>query len=204
MALVNAYASTAELAAELGIADEDDDIRIERAISTATKQINEICSRRFWQDGTVVERTYHAHDVILLPVDDISTLTGLVVTLDTDGDGTFETTLTIDTDFIVSPLNALLEVPAQPYTDLLMLDTYRFPVGQRRPGVSVTAKFGWPEIPTDVNQACLVQAKTIYKSTAGTFSGFQLAADAGVVMRTPSVDPVTRGLLDPYMLDLVG
>ena len=204
MALVNAYASTAELAAELGIADEDDDIRIERAIATATKQINEICSRRFWQDSTVVERTYYADDQIVLRVDDVSTLTGLVVKLDTDSDGTFETELTINTDFIMMPLNAELEVPKEPYTEIVMLETYRWPVAQRRPGVSVTAKFGYLEVPTDINQACLVQAKTVYKSTAGTFSGFQLAADAGIVMRTPSVDPVARGLLDSYMLDLVG
>lgn len=204
MALVNCYATVGEVAAELGIADTDDDIRIERAIRTASRQIDSECGRRFWLDATVIDRTYHAANRVMLSVDDISTVTGLIVKLDTDDTGTFETTLVIGTDFFVAPVNAAAEYPVEPYTEIVMLDTFTFPIYHRRPGVSVTAKFGWPEIPSDVNQACLVQAKSIYKSTSGTFSGFQLAADAGIVMRTPSLDPVARGLLEPFRKDWVG
>ncbi|HUS42882.1 MAG TPA: hypothetical protein VMY16_09465 [Ilumatobacteraceae bacterium] len=204
MALVNCYATVNDVAAELGISDVDDDARIERSIITASRQIDSECGRRFWADTVVVERNYWATSRVSLEVDDISTLTGLIVKLDTDDTGTYETTLTINTDFIVAPLNAADDYPVRPHTEILMLDTYTFPIHQRRPGVSVTAKFGWAAVPTDVNQACLIQAKGIYKSTSGTFSGFQLAADAGIVMRTPSLDPVARGLLEPFRKDWIG
>ena len=204
MVLVNAYATTGVLASELGIADGDDDMKLERCITVATKQINDICSRRFWQDADLVERTFYPETSYLLDPGDISTATGLVVKLDTSDDGTFDTELTINTDFILMPVNAALEIPVEPFTEIMMLDTFLFATTHRRPSVSVTAKFGYAAIPTDITQACLIQAKAAYKATAGTFTGFQYAADAGIVVKTPSVDPITRGLLDTYMKVLVG
>ena len=109
----------------------------------------------------------------------ISTLTGLIVKIDTDYDGTFETTLTIDTDFILEPLNALTEVPAWPYTEIVLVANYAFPTG-RRAGAQVTAKFGWPAIPDDVTMANALLAHDLFKSKDAPF-GVAGATDFGVL-----------------------
>ena len=78
---------------------------------------------------------------------------------DYTGTGTYGTTLTIGTDFIVCPANALSDYPARPITELEIAwsSSSYFPTGMENT-VQVTAKFGWPDVPDDVNKACLVQA----------------------------------------------
>lgn len=203
MAITNGYATVAEVAEVLGIDDTDDDVRIEAAINSASRDIDAWCGRRFWQDAVVATRVYYPIDRMEAPVDDISTDTGLVVKIDDDADGVYETTLTQGTDFLLLPVNADVESPAQPWTSIRMLDTYYLPRDRYRPTLQVTAKFGWPAVPDQVAQACRIQAKLIYKSTGGTYAGFQLASDVGIVMRTPSLDPVAAGLLAPYRLEWV-
>jgi hypothetical protein len=205
MAVVNGYVTTRGLARELGINDEEDDLRLEVAITTASRQIDAHCGRRFWQDpvSPLPVRTYQATDQYVLDVDDISTETGLVVKIDQDLDGTFETTLTKGTHFLLAPLNALVDVPAMPYEQLVLVDTYTWPAG-RRPGVQVTARFGFPAIPSDVVTACTIQAKNLYKVTgAGIFGSMQLSVD-GIPMRIPGLDYVARTLLEPFRKTVVG
>jgi hypothetical protein len=199
--ITNGYASLAALKAELTIQDSDDDIRLEAAINAASRQIDGWCGRRFWQDGSVVAREFYPDDYRTVCPGDISTKTGLVVKVDTGDDGLFATTLTIDTHFLVRPLNAADEVPVWPYTEIVLTDdtsTWFVQSGSGRPNVQVTAKFGWPAVPDDVTQACLIQAKNLYKATSGTYSGFQLSVDAGAVMRTPGMDGVAGMLLERY------
>lgn len=205
MTIVNGYATLPDLAAELGIQDADDDTRLDAAINAASRQIDAHTGRRFWQDATVKIREYHADDYYYAEVDDISTTTGLVVKIDTGDDGTFATTLTETTDFILHPLNAADETPVWPYDRIVLTDTHVFPVKtSRRPGLQVTARFGWPAVPDEVRQACLIQAKNLYKATSGTFSGFQLSNEAGIVMRTPGLDAVALALLERFRKVLAG
>lgn len=205
MTITNGYTTLDAVLAELGISDADDDVRIDAAINAASRQIDAHCGRRFWQDSEVKVREYHADDAYHVEVDDISTTTGLIVAIDEADDGTFSTTLTSGTDFVLHPLNAADEVPVRPYDVIVMTDTYTFPMSSsRRPGVRVTAKFGWPAVPDDVAQACLIQAKNIYKASSGTFSGFQLSNETGIVMRTPGMDYVAAALLAPYRKVVVG
>lgn len=209
MSITNGYTSLAALKSELSITDTNDDVRLERAISAASRQIDGRCGRRFWQDGSTVARTFTADNTGCLELggrDDISTTTGLVVKVDYDGDGTFETTLTINTDFIVTPVNAASDTPVWPYTGLQITPTTSayLPTNLGRPGVQITAKWGWPAVPDDITQACLIQAKNLYKATSGTFSGFQLSVDAGVVMRTPGFDAVAAALCEPFVTGWCG
>ena len=204
MTLTNCYATRANLAEVLGIEDLDGDIRMDAALNAASRQVDAHTGRRFWQDGTVVTRTYFAADEYFVEVDDISTTSGLVVKTDSNADGTFATTLTISTDFILGPLNAAADVPARPYETVTLVGNYIFPMVNRRPGVSVTAKFGWAAIPDDVAQACLVQAKNLYKAPAGTLSGYQMSSGDGIVTRIPGLDGVAIALLEQYRKVRVG
>jgi hypothetical protein len=199
--ITNGYASAAALKAELHITDSDSDVAVDAAINAASRQIDGWCGRRFWQDGSVVAREFYADDYRTVCPGDISTATGLIVKVDTGDDGTFATTLTVNTHFLLRPLNAADEVPVWPYTEILLTDdtsAWFVQSASGRPNVQITAKYGWPAVPDDVTQACLIQAKNLFKATSGTFSGFQLSVDAGAVMRTPGMDGVAAMLLERY------
>jgi hypothetical protein len=163
--------------------------------------IDKHCGRRFWQDATVVDRQFFADDSMMCYVDDVSTASGLVVKIDDDADGIFETTLTITTDFILLPLNAADLNPVEPFTEIRNVsDTVtRFPVWSNgRPGVQVTAKYGWPAVPDDVTKACLVQAAQLFKASDAVFGGVPLGLDGGVLRVRASMSPIAEALLDGY------
>ena len=164
MTITNGYVTLDEALAEIGGTNNtSSDSRLEQAVEAASRQIDDYTGRRFWQDSTVVAREFYADDALELQssvdaVLDISTTTGLIVKLDDGDDGTFSTTLTINTDYVLTPANAADD--GEPFTGIRLVDgLYRFPSSSsNRPGVQVTAKFGWASIPDPVAQACLIQS----------------------------------------------
>ena len=210
MAITNGYATLDQLKAQMRITVSDylDDDRMELSIAAASRQIDAHTGRRFWQDSTVVDRQFYADNSRICMIDDVSTLTGLVVKVDDDDDGTFETTLTITSNFILRPLNAADMVPVHPWDELVLVDSngaVSFPVhGTGRPGVQVTARFGWPAVPDDVTKACLVQAGLLFKADDASLGAIQFA-DAGVALRMQNrLHPVAEALLEPYCKARVG
>lgn len=126
-----------------------------------------------------------------------------MVKIDSDGDGTFETTLTISTDFLLRPSNAGDETPVQPWTEIWLADNYSFPsLSNGRPGVQVTAKFGWPAVPDDIERACLILAMEAFKATAAQ-GGLVGSADLGF-FRVSRMHPVAKSLLAPYRRPSIG
>ena len=203
MAITNGYATIDEAKAVLSITDTNDDPEVEDCVETASRDVDAYCGkgRKFWQDSTVVDRKYWPSSARCLHVDDISTTTGLVVKVDDDDDGTFETTLTINTDFIVAPVNAGAEYPIRPYTQIILLDGalsswQRLSSG--RPYVQVTAKFGWVGVPEAVKRATLLQAKLLFKADDTTFGTFQAGID-GTTRNVPRMDPVAAARLEPFI-----
>lgn len=166
MTITNGYCTVPEFMSHSRLNDYDDNLLVELSISAASRNIERHTGRRFWQDGSVVVREYHADDAGLVYVDDISTTTGLIVKTDTAGTGTFATTLTINTDFLLYPLNAGDDTPARPWTTIRIAggSGYWFPTDADRPGVQVTAKFGWAAVPDEVKLACVFQAQMLYAS----------------------------------------
>jgi hypothetical protein len=210
MAITNGYCTLAELKPELRIPvllDTEDDTRLEVAIAAASRQIDAHCGRFFWREAGTHTREFYANDHRRCEVNDISTVTGLVVQVDDDDDGVFETTLTISTDFILRPLNAADHVPVWPYDEIVLVDAINgnFPMSQSgRPGVRVTARFGWPAIPDDVKKACLVQSAMLFKSADAVF-GVTEFANAGAALRVGrTINPIAAALLEPYCKPRVG
>lgn len=205
MAIVNGYCTLAALKQLVGInsATTDKDVPLELAISAASRQIDAHTGwpHGFWQDATVVTRTYEPEEADCLYIPEgISTTTGLVVKTDTDGSGTYETTLTIGTDFILEPANAALEVPAWPYTEIEIRwnSTAYFPLGMEET-VQITAKFGWPAVPDGVEMACLIQAAQLYKAGDAAFGVLQLTSLDGAAVRIGgSLHPQAEALLQNY------
>jgi hypothetical protein len=203
--ITNGYTDTPTLADALGVTDLDDDVKFDAAINAASRQIDGHCGRGdglgFWQT-TLQTRKFRADDGQCIQVADISTATGLIVKLDEGDDGSFSRTLTINTDFILAPLNAALNTPVEPWYELILVSGYRFPMSASgRPGVSITAQFGWPAVPDDVSLACLIHAKNLYKAGSGSLAGYQLTVDGDVAYQ-PGMDAPTKRLLERFVKGL--
>lgn len=203
MTVTNGYCSNAELKAICQITGSSDDIIVDLAINAASRWADDYTGRRFWQDTTVVARQFYADNWKVLCVDDgISTTTGLIVQLDEDDDGTFERTLTITTDFTLAPLNGPDMYPVRPYTEIVMTGTYSLPRTTYRPGVQVTAKWGWPAVPDQVKAATVLAARDFYKEMkSAPFGVADFNADGPLRI---GQNRTARTLLDPYRIPPVG
>jgi hypothetical protein len=196
MAVVNGYATLAEAKSFLSISDSVDDTLLENMIEAASRSIDRIANRRFYLDSTASARQYRVSSPIILYTDDIGTTTGLIVQTDDDGNGVFETTLTLNTDYIMDPLTALSL--GRPFTQITIVSTSKtFPIfpglfqNGLRPGVQVTAKFGWPSVPDDINQACLILTADLYKRKDSP-GGILGLGDLGAIRMSPLGRDVTQ------------
>lgn len=162
MALGDNYATLAELKTRLGIGDTNDDTVLGNALSTASRAVEKYCRRQFNDAGSVSARVYNPLNRQLVYVDDFSTVTGQVIELDTDDDGTFET-IVVSTDFQNEPLNGIRDgVPGWPYWRIRAVESEYFRNG-RRPTVRVTARWGWAAVPAPVKEATLALAEETFK-----------------------------------------
>jgi len=195
MAITNGYTTLVAMKNFLSIVDSTDDTLLEGLIESASRSIDRIANRRFYADSSASARSYRANNNIFVYVDDISSTTGLVVKTDDDGDGTFETTLTINTDFLVDPLTA--SALGRPFTQLTMVNTLNvWPVypglfsNGLRPGVEVTAKWGWPSVPDDIETACQILTADLYKRKDSP-GGILGLGDLGAIRMSPLGRDVT-------------
>lgn len=180
-----AYITRDQLKSQMGISDAQDDALLDMAIESASRSIDTYCSQRFYADSAATARTYRSGSAYRLQVDAISTLTGLVVKTDTGDTGTFDTTLALTTDYILEPANNL--ALGQPVT-LLNALTGLLPVGGYRPRVEVTAKWGWPAVPVEVRQACLIKAAATFRRK-DTPEGIAGSGEFGMVRISRFEDP---------------
>lgn len=192
--MANEYTDLATLKLALGITDSARDSLLNKAMTAASRAIDKRTGRRFYLDAAASARTYNPFERVvcdergeLFLLDDIGSTTGLVVET---GSGS---TWTAVTDYEASPDNALAD--GMPITGLLLASgTW----GTGRTRVRVTARWGWPAVPDDIQQACLLQSARLYRrkdSPEGVAGG----AEWGLV-RLPRLDPDVLALVEPYML----
>lgn len=180
MALGDPYITVAELKTYLGISDVVDDIRLGDAVNAASRQIEHFCCRQFNDEGSTSARVFRSDTGGLVRIADFSTVTGLVVK--TGQTGAYATTITIDVDFIVEPLNSRgNEIPfastAGAFWRLRSLRNTIFPtvLYGADPNVEVTARWGWSSIPEEVTQAAYIQSSRLFRrkdSPEGVLGGF--------------------------------
>lgn len=204
MAITNGYTTVATFQSYTGMSTitADETVNIEKAIESASRSIDRMTNRRFWADASATARQYRATDFYRLFVDDISSTTGLIVKTDTGGDGTFETTLTFNTDYILDPVNApQLE---RPYSVVTMVGTTLFPSPVNlRPGVQVTAKFGWylGTPPDDIEEACLILSTDLVKR-ASSVGGVLGLSELGAIRMSPLGRDV-QAMVRPYRREVL-
>jgi hypothetical protein len=192
-----AYTSQALVKAYLGIpsATSSENTAIDNAIAAADAEIDQITGRTFVVPSGATAKTFIPYDDYTLYVDDVAQLTGLVVKEDTNLDGTYDTTLTITTDYVVDGNNAPYRVIKRVDGDTWPRDRYG------RPTVEVTAFYGYGmAVPDQIKQCSLVIAARLYQRRSSPL-GFQAGSvDVGFVRisRTdPEVIALLRGLKIP-------
>jgi hypothetical protein len=165
-------------------------------IAAASRKVDERCDRRFYPDADAAQvRYYSPEDSYVLYVDDIVTITSLKS--DDGGDGTFENTWTLNTDYVPEPLNAAAD--AEPWTKLCVhpSSSFYFPVNYPR-SVELTGKFGWTAVPAQVKTATKMVAARYVKRIREAPTGVAGFGVDGAVVRMMSVDADVDDLLAPF------
>lgn len=193
---VPVYVTTDELRASLSVGgsyvDGGDDFNL--AIETASRAVDAACDRVFYlrdQSNDAV-RYYTPLRPLAVEIDDCVALTGLRT--DQDGDGVFETTWTLHTDFELAPDNADLD--GRPWERIIVKQftaQYQLPYGIRR-SVEVTGRFGWSETPSQVvSLTKLLAAQLILRTKQAPFGIAGIGVDGAV--RIAREDPQMALLL---------
>ena len=193
---MTSYGGLPALKSRLKIEPDDTsrDSDLNAALAAASGSINLTCGRRFWLDPDPVTRTLNPRgrvvrrdDGDLLLTGDIGSVTGLVVESGSAG------SYTPVTGYETSPDNATLDGVA--ITGLLrVLGTWGGPLERIR----ITARWGWPTVPPDIDEATLIQALRLYRRKDSP-EGVTGSAEWGVV-RLSRRDPDVWNLIEPYTL----
>jgi hypothetical protein len=197
MAITNGYVTLATVKKALRITDTIDDTILELSVEAASREIDGFTERQFFQtSGT---RLFIPRDSFTVEIDDLTTLTSLkTASIGKDFDITWTAT-----DFQLEPLNSLAGGIPSPATRIRAVGDYVFPtfeprnVNHYQATVQVVGMFGWPAIPTAVEQAALLLALRQYKRYDSPL-GVAGIDDLGVAMRVGRIDPDVEKLLSPF------
>lgn len=172
MAIVNGYATLAQLqdrSASLaqGYDDAAGEAELERVIEVASRDIDSLCDRHFFQDTDSTRYISHSTNGVWLDVPDIVHGTITAVEIDLADNGTW----TAFTDYEVDPFEGDIRSGVQwPITRLRSLGSRLWPTGGRRSRrVRVTADWGWAAVPEPITQATLELASQRAKSADAPF-----------------------------------
>jgi hypothetical protein len=183
------YVTVSAVKAALGkLTSDDRDELIAAAARSASRVIDRRTGRRFWADVTTSDRTFGTDRVIRdragygLLVDDIADSNGITTTV---GGVSLQ-------GITFGPRNAAAY--GRPVTVL------RGAAGLNPflADVTVTARWGWPYVPDEVQQAALLLAARLYRrrdSPQGVIGSAEWGA-----MRVGRVDPDVESLIGPFIL----
>lgn len=210
------YCDLAELKDWLRTDSTTFDDRLADAITTASRNVDGYCNRQFGQITVAADRSYIWDRSVIdrrdaLRIDDLYDTTGLVVGVDSDGDGVTNTTLVYQTDFDLWPFNAAAD--GFPWTHVLLRASSTSRFGSRyhqRAGlvdpyrVNVTGLFGWAAVPTAVKQATLILAAELFARRGAPF-GIAGSPELGSEMRLlAKIDPDALNALRQYARGVPG
>lgn len=157
-------------------------------------------NRRFYADLDATKVRYYTPSVRKTQViDDLITLTALDT--DPDGDGTFDVSWTLNSDFVLHPLNASAD--AEPWTrfEVHPAGDHVLPVDLPR-SVRVTGKFGWSAVPAGIKEATMILASKLLRRAREAPFGIVVGVEGG--MRIARMDPDVRSLIGPYTRNSLG
>jgi hypothetical protein len=199
--------STLSIAGVTGYMDED----LQRAIRAACRGVEKACGdRQFYPGAAGEQRLFTPLTPRLVRIDDLIELDA--VDIDTAGDGTYSTSWTVDTDFLLTPANA--PAKGEPYTTIVAkwsswpygsdwfvrnLDK----TGWRGLGanaIRVTGRFGWEATPPGIEQAVLfLVTRYAVRARQAPLGILSVGIDEGAAARLARTDPDVAELIKPYV-----
>lgn len=178
----------------LSLNDSKLDEVVNDAINAAEDWVHGVCNRRFDLATSASARYYDVNPITgTVTTDDIGDPSVTVAT-DNTNDGTFATSWSTS-DFQLLPLRG-----DRPYYEIRSTGAKSFPspISSRTGLVKVTAKWGWPSVPSGIHQAVVMQAARIV-NRRNSPNGVAGANDFGVV-RIASVDRDIQELVADFRL----
>lgn len=189
------YATLAQFKAAVGITDNTDDTALQNVLDATDTLIDLYCDRKTGFGTASETRYYTAEDYQYVLTDDLVSVTTLQT--DDDANGTYETTWTSGTDFVLAPRNAALD--GFPYTEIDTSVTWprNFPKDVYL-GVKVVGVFGFPAVPSAVVQAEIIQAGAVWNSRTAPFGVIGSADLGGILRMSRALHPEAALILEPY------
>lgn len=187
VAIVNGYATLAEIKTYLSTTAATDDARLEAAIEAASRAIDATCRREFFATSATRYFEAEASDYISL-ADDLLSITQIAIDI---GNRNY---------IALSPSDYELEPGDQPYTSIHTAPggTQSFPTGRR--GIRIQGSFGFcatGQHPQAIKAACLILAVRYFKRRDAVF-GVIGTPELGYT-RISAKDPEVAPLLRPYV-----
>jgi hypothetical protein len=189
------YATLSEFKAAVGITDSTDDTALQSVLDATDTLIDLYCDRKTGFGTASETRYYTAEDWEYVLTDDLVSVTTLQT--DDDANGTYETTWTSGTDYVLAPRNAALD--GFPYTEIDTSVTWprNFPKDVYL-GVKVVGVFGFPAVPAAVKQAEIIQAGAVWNSRTAPFGVIGSADLGGILRMSRALHPEAALILEPY------
>ncbi len=200
--MANEYATAVELKSTLELSGESfADADVTLALTAASRALDNLCERRFYKDADATQvRYYSPQAAVSLRIDDLVTFTALAS--DDDGDGTFETTWVLNTDFVLEPLNATAD--NWPWTTIRVRSSGSRWLPDDERSVRLTGQFGWVAVPEAIKEATLVLAsRLLRRAREAPFGVIAAGLDAAAAIHIARFDPDVKLLTGSYMRDLV-
>lgn len=207
MAITDAYCTAATYRALLTKSDDSEDDEIGDDLTAVSRYLDWKLGRPngFSTDASAVARLYYpttAHGAYTrtLQVEAIASKTGLELKVDEDDDGSFadETAWTIETDFVLWPLNADKGTTPKPWTALWVPEWSTksgFPRGRR---VQLTHIGGWPGgIPKAIERGCALLTGILRIESPRATARIPEGID-GAIEASPTGQEIVMALMASY------
>lgn len=183
-ATTDLYVTRDELRVVIGAnqAEYSDEI-LDKVCEATSRAIDKMAQRRFWKSAAATARTYSAIGCTMVAIDDAASIDSVV----SDG--------TAVTDFLAEPQNA--SAKDEPVKWLTARDVA---FSTKAGAITVTAVWGWPEVPPQVSEMALILASKLNKrASEAPFGVVNTGGLDGTAVRIAREDPDVQLLLRPLV-----
>lgn len=185
MAITNGYVTLDEFKLRLGITSTNEDTELESKIEMASRYIDQICDRYFYQVDAI--RYFTPEHWSEVTVDDLVELTDL--SIDPVGLRDYSQLWNL-TDYDLTPEGA--DTLGAPFTRVVISGAglYTFPRTSR--AVRITGTWGWPAVPAAIKEATILEATRAYKRKTSPFGTIGSAGVGGQIRSIMMTDPQVK------------
>lgn len=199
MAVTDAYATAATYRGLVSKSDTGEDAEILTDLTAISRYMERRLGRWFTVDASAVARVYETTLLSNQPkslfIDDLVALTSIKV--DEDDDGSFaDESAWASTDYELLPHNAGDGPEPGPYTQIHIPPWSSKDLwGNHR--VEITATFGWPAVPSAIEQACVQLTGILRLETPRATRSVNITSET-VLETSPQAQEIVTALMQMY------